>query len=625
MGNASTDGAEPFSPFDVLNAEVDRSLRRLPRLFHQALRLVWDADRPDVILLVGLQVLSGVTLAAQLLIGRSVLTKVIAAAGEAGSRPSLSSIAPGLIALAAITAVSAFAAAAGPERQRVLGERVGRAAMGRIIDGTTAVDLEAFESSVFHDHFERASTNAQVRPLALAQGLLTIGSGLLSTLGIAVVLGAIEPMFLPLLALAAIPLWLANQANSRATYRFAYGFTPADRERMYLQAVLTSKASAKEVRAFRLASFLRARFEKLWDQRLHELEKVTRARLRRSLLAGTAFSAILASAVFGLVWLVLDGRISVADAGVAAVAMQQLANQLRAINFGASKLYECTLFLDDVNSFFDLAPAAEAARATAPAPARFRQLEVDHVSFTYPGTTDAVLHDVSITINEGEVVALVGENGSGKTTLAKLVCGLYAPTSGQILWDGADTTTMDPDELRSRIAVIFQDFVQYELTARDNIGMGRHERLDDDAAIEAAARTAGAHAFLAPLPKGYDTRLSRSWMGGNQLSVGQWQRVALARAFFADAPLLVLDEPTAALDPRAEAELFTTIRSLAAGRTVLLISHRFSSVRAADRIFVLRHGQLIEQGTHDALMTQAGHYADLFTLQAAAYLDGSHG
>jgi ATP-binding cassette subfamily B protein len=229
---------------------------------------------------------------------------------------------------------------------------------------------------------------------------------------------------------------------------------------------------------------------------------------------------------------------------------------------------------------------------------------------------------VSLTVRAGEVVALVGENGSGKTTLAKLLAGLYQPETGQVRWDGVDIATVDPEQLRRSIAVIFQDFVRFHLTARDNVAFGRVEAADDEPGIRAAARQAGAEEFLAALPKGYDTLLGPQFEGGTDLSVGQWQRVALARAFFREAPFVVLDEPTAALDSRAEHELFERIRTLLAGRTVLLISHRFSSVRTADRIYVLEAGRVVETGTHEELMRSRGLYAELFSLQAAAYLAG---
>jgi ATP-binding cassette, subfamily B, bacterial len=222
-------------------------------------------------------------------------------------------------------------------------------------------------------------------------------------------------------------------------------------------------------------------------------------------------------------------------------------------------------------------------------------------------------------IGAGDVIALVGENGSGKTTLAKLLGSLFTPTEGRILWDGVDLRTLDRDEVRRQIGIIFQDFVRYQLTARENIGLGRAEAVDDAEAVAAAARQAGADAFLERLPAGYETILGKEFTGGYDLSLGQWQRIALARAFFREAELLVLDEPTASLDARSENELFEYVQALAQGRSVLLISHRFSTVRSADRIYVLHDGQIVEEGSHEELVAQAGRYAELFELQASAY------
>jgi ATP-binding cassette subfamily B protein len=307
---------------------------------------------------------------------------------------------------------------------------------------------------------------------------------------------------------------------------------------------------------------------------------------------------------------------------VAAVAVQQMGARLRALDGSAGNLHECSLFLDDLVTFLELRVVVVAERPGDPAPASFRRLAVEHVSFVYPGTSRPVLSDVSLEIGGDEVVALVGTNGSGKTTLAKILCGLYTPSSGRVLWDGTDVARCDPAQLRRGVAAIFQDFVHYELSGHDNVGLGDVARIDDLAAIRRAAELAGADEAITLLPEGYETRLSRAYDGGAELSIGQWQRVALARAFFRDAPFLVLDEPTAALDAEAEHELFESLRALQRGRAVLLISHRFSSVRSADRIYLLDQGRVAEAGTHDELLALGGRYAELFTRQASAYVDG---
>jgi ATP-binding cassette subfamily B protein len=286
---------------------------------------------------------------------------------------------------------------------------------------------------------------------------------------------------------------------------------------------------------------------------------------------------------------------------------------------GTDLLFEAAPFVADLHAFLGHAPR----RSPQPAPqvTGFRRLTVEGLTFTYPSATRPALRGVDLEIHAGDVVALVGENGSGKTTLAKLLCHLYNPDGGRICYDGIDVTHVDPEPLRGSIAVLFQDFQRFLLSASDNIGAGRWERLHDTAAIVRAATATGANAFLAGLPRGYATLLGPEFDGGTDLSGGQWQRVALARAFFRDAPFVILDEPTAALDARAEHELFEHVRGLLAGRTVLLISHRFSTVRSADHIYVLADGRIAEHGTHEQLMSQGGQYAEMFTLQAAPYTE----
>jgi ATP-binding cassette subfamily B protein len=418
-----------------------------------------------------------------------------------------------------------------------------------------------------------------------------------------------------------VPLWLASTRNSRAYYRFFWRRTPLERRLAYLWHLMTGKDPAKELRAFDLAPFLLGRHSELYDERLGELRELVRKRTQISLLANLAPPAFLGAAMG---YLLVSGRLSLAQVAIAGWGVYQFGQRLQGIAFGAGSLYESALFIEDFSSFSALRPQVEAARPTDVAPEGFERIQVDHVSFSYPGSDRLAVRTVSLEIGRGEVVALVGENGSGKTTLAKLLCRLYRPASGRILWDGRDIAQFDPTTLRRSIAVIFQDFLHYEFPARENIAMGNLARADDSDSIETAARRAGAHDFIAALPEGYETLISRQFQDdGTELSVGQWQLIALARAFFRDAPFLILDEPTAALDARAEHALFERIRTLAQGRSVLLISHRFSSVRSADRIYVLKHGELVEEGDHNALMRLGGLYAELFSLQASAYLDAA--
>ncbi len=594
-------------------------------------RLIWTTHRDWTAFLLVAVVGQRLVPVGRLWVGKLIIDGLVAALAAGTS--DLGGLLPLVIIEFVLTALGATLATAGQAAQAALGHllrtRVGEA----VLRVSTRLDYAVLEDPAFHDRLQRAQREASFRPLNLLMQLSYSVTGVVGLVGILALLGTVHVLAPVALVALGLP-YVYVQARSGQFAYFTILYQSADARRLaYLGGMTSTLDAAKEVRLFGLADYLLGAYRGVAQRLLRQTLGLVRYQS-----VGSALTALLATAGYFGAYLyfllaVLARRLSLGDLTVYTGAFLQGGMQVQAIAAGVGAILENGLFLRDLFAFLDLdappgaqlpaqRPPIDHGLSGAAAPdgrVGASGIVFDKVHFRYPSQKGDTLQNVSLVIPRGSVAALVGENGAGKTTLIKLLCRLYEPTAGRILLDGTDIRERDPAVLRTQFGVLFQDFVRYHLTVRENIGFGDAARLDDLERVREVARRAGADAAIAALPQQYETLLGKMFDEGHELSGGEWQRVALARAYMRDAPILILDEPTASLDPRAEQRIFEEVRRLLAGRTAIIISHRFSTVRLADQIYVLHEGRVVEQGTHESLMGQQGRYAELYELQAAAY------
>ncbi len=611
--------AEYWDAYDRRLAETSflAMARQLPELIGQAIRLGWAANRRDTVATIGLNLVSGVLTGFALLATTGVL-EALFAAGPTPQR--VRAALPSLILVGAAVAGRAGLQAAAGWAQARLEPQANRVVEIRLFDLTSRVELSAFDDSAFYDAMQRARDRGLYAAPQVLTNVLNCVTGVAGIVSAALVVAVLQPALLVLLLLAEVPGGWAAVRSARIEYVTNFALVDSMRRKWILADLLADRRTAAEVRSFTLRHFILDRVARLagyaQEAHLRAARRQASTRVIASAAGGVATAGVYA--VLGI--LLAIGTIPLAVAGTAVLAIRSAQASLTALLYSVNQTYEEGLYFSDYLAF-----CAEATRRTAPpgsqaAPEAFGRIAADRITFAYPGAARMALSEVSVEIRQGEVVALVGENGSGKTTLAKVLAGLYRPQGGTVCWDGTDIGNIDAESLRERIAVIAQDHANWPLTVRHNIVMGRGA---DPARLDRAAAASGADTVIAALSHGYETLLDRHFKDGAELSGGQWQRIAAARGFYRTAPLLIMDEPTAALDARAEYALFTSIPVHAKDRSVLLITHRLASVRHADRIYVLHEGKVIEEGTHADLIALDGQYAELFSLQASQYVMGA--
>lgn len=496
--------------------------------------------------------------------------------------------------------------------QRMLTVRVDRHTTAMVLRAAAHAELQEFENPEFHDQLQRAIFASRSKLGTLVTVIVAVVQTLLAAVAVASAFLAMAWWLLPLAVVSAVPVLKAARDDRNSRYELHHDLSESRRMREYLERLLTGRDEAKELRALKLGELLHRRWSAAYDQEIqgHSLvnQRYMWSNIRARVVADTVVLAVVGLAS----WLVVASVLELSEVAAGLTGLWLLSMRAQMVGGMLSGVGESVLYLEDLRTFTSIPTQAQASPHVA-----IGTIKANRVTFAYPGTDRPVLREVSVSVSPGQIVALVGVNGSGKTTLAKVLVGLYRPNSGAVLLENEVVT--DSQVLREISAIVFQDFVRYKLSALDNVTFGRWDSPVEKERVQWAMAQSGADQFVAELPMGVDTILGREFAGGTDLSGGQWQRLAIARAFYRDAPFLVLDEPTSALDPKAEEDLFFHIRDWFADRAVLLISHRFSSVRKADWIYVMEDGEVVEEGRHETLMEMGGKYAHMFNVQARPY------
>ncbi|WP_420457592.1 ABC transporter ATP-binding protein [Rubrivirga sp.] len=598
------------------------ALRNVPPLF----RLVWQTSPPLFLTSLALRLVRSLVPVSMLYVGKLIVDEVVRLAGAPPALDGLAAWGGPLEPLAWLIAaelglavVSELLGRATALVDSLLGDLFTNETSVRLMRHAAALDLAHFEDADFYDHLERARRQTTGRITLLSQ-ILGQAQDVVTVATLAVGLAAYAPSLLLLLVVALVPAFLGEAHFNAQSYSLAYSWTPERRELDYLRYVGASDETAKEVKVFGLNDYLAERYRTLADAyyRANQTLAVRRASWGGALSTVGSLGYYVAYAF--IVYRTAAGAFSIGDLTFLAGSFGRMRGLLEGMLQTFSTVSGQALYLADLFSFFDIEPTVVSRPGARPVPEPIREgFRFEDVGFRYPGSDHWAVRHLSFELRAGEALALVGENGAGKTTLVKLLARLYDPDEGRILLDGQDLRDYDLDDLRAAVGVIFQDFVRYHLTASENIAVGRIAEREDRPRIETAAQRSLADAVIASLPGGYDQTLGRRFKTGTELSGGQWQKVALGRAYMRDAQLLILDEPTAALDARAEYQVFERFKDLTEGKTAVLISHRFSTVRMADRILVLERGRVEEVGTHRELLANGRRYAELFELQAQGY------